>query len=195
MSRLRGSPSTCSSPRDAYVPHTLLSRKAVRDKRLRRRTPVRFKHVRDDLGELLRSVGLDLDLSESFLERAHFEGRDLILVDRVPLGVQVETGDGSSWFPTLRGIVAWKPERCWAAVDHGAIPFLMNGADCMGAGIHMADPALEEGDLVWIRDQEHGKPLALGLALVSGDEMVEMTSGKAIQTLHWIGDDLWELDA
>ena len=39
------------------------------DKRLRRRTPVRFKHVRDDLGELLRSVGLDLDLSESFLER------------------------------------------------------------------------------------------------------------------------------
>ncbi len=165
------------------------------DKRLRRRTPVRFKHVRDDLGELLRSVGLDLDLSESFLERAHFEGRDLILVDRVPLGVQVETGDGSSWFPTLRGIVVWKPERCWAAVDHGAIPFLMNGADCMGAGIHMADPALEEGDLVWIRDQEHGKPLALGLALVSGDEMVEMTSGKAIQTLHWIGDDLWELDA
>ena len=71
----------------------------------------------------------------------------------------------------------------------------MNGADCMGAGIHMADPALQEGDLVWIRDQEHGKPLALGLALVSGDEMVEMTSGKAIQTLHWIGDDLWELDA
>ena len=59
----------------------------------------------------------------------------------------------------------------------------------------MADPALEEGDLVWIRDQEHGKPLALGLALVSGDEMVEMTSGKAIKTLHWVGDDLWELDA
>ena len=51
------------------------------DKRLRRRTPVRFKHVRDDLSELMSSVGLDLDLSESFLERAHFEGRDLILVD------------------------------------------------------------------------------------------------------------------
>ena len=51
-----------------------MSRIDVSDKRLRRRTPVRFKHVRDDLGELLRSVGLDLDLSESFLERAHFEG-------------------------------------------------------------------------------------------------------------------------
>ena len=172
-----------------------MSRIDVSDKRLRRRTPVRFKHVRDDLGELLRSVGLDLDLSESFLERAHFEGRDLILVDRVPLGMQVEGEGGNSWFPTLRGIVAWKPERCWAAVDHGAIPFLMNGADCMGAGIHMADPALEQGDLVWVRDQEHGKPLALGLALGSGEDMVEMTSGKAIKTLHWVGDDLWELDA
>ena len=172
-----------------------MSRIGVSDKRLRRRTPVRFKHVRDDLVELLRSVGLDLDLSESFLERAHFEGRDLILVDRVPLGMQVEGEGGNSWFPTLRGIVAWKPERCWAAVDHGAIPFLMNGADCMGAGIHMADPALEQGDLVWVRDQEHGKPLALGLALVSGEDMVEMTSGKAIKTLHWVGDDLWELDA
>ena len=167
----------------------------VSDKRLRRRTPVRFKHVRDDLSELMSSVGLDLDLSESFLERAHFEGRDLILVDRVPLGMRMETDDGHYWFPTLRGTVTWRPERCWAAVDPGAIPFLMNGADCMGAGIHMADPSLEEGDLVWVRDQEHGKPLAMGLALVSGEEMVEMANGKAIRTLHWVGDDLWELDA
>ncbi len=195
MSRLWASSSTCSSLCDAYVHLGLLSRIGVSDKRLRRRTPVRYKHMREDLSELMDSVGLDLDLSESFLERAHFEERDLILVDRVPLGMRMETDDGFSWFPTLRGIVTWKPDRCWAAVDHGAIPFLMNGADCMGAGIHVADPSLEEGDLVWIRDQEHGKPLALGLALVSGDEMVKMASGKAIKTLHWVGDDLWELDA
>ena len=73
------------------------------DKKLRRRTPVRYKHVREDLSELLRSVGLDLDLSESFLERAHFEGRDLILVDRVPLGMNVETEGGNSWFPYTEG--------------------------------------------------------------------------------------------
>ena len=35
----------------------------------------------------------------------------------------------------------------------------------------------------------------LSSANFSGDEMVEMTSGKAIKTLHWVGDDLWELDA
>jgi PUA domain protein len=70
----------------------------------------------------------------------------------------------------------------------------MNGADCMGAGIHLADPSLEAGDMVWVRDEEHGKPLAVGQALVSGSEMVAMTKGKAIQTLHWVGDELWELD-
>ena len=55
-------------------------------------------------------------------------------------------------------------------------------------------PMLEAGDMVWVRDQEHGKPLAVGQALVSGDEMVSMTKGKAIQTLHWVGDELWDLE-
>ena len=89
------------------------------EKRLRRRTPVRYKHVRDDIIMLTESVGLELDLAESFLERGHFEGRDLILVDRVPLGMHLASGEGMVWFPTLRGIVAWQPERSWAAVDHG----------------------------------------------------------------------------
>ena len=183
-----------SITRDAYVLAVVRTRKGVSEKRLRRRTPVRYKHVRDDIIMLTDSVGLELDLAESFLERGHFEGRDLILVDRVPLGMHLDSGEGMVWFPTLRGIVAWQPERSWAAVDHGAIPFLMNGADCMGAGIHLADPSLEAGDMVWVRDQEHGKPLAVGQALVSGDEMVSMTKGKAIKTLHWVGDELWELE-
>ena len=66
--------------------------------------------------------------------------------------------------------------------------------DCMGAGVQMADPAVTAGDLVWVRDEEHGKPLALGIAMVDGEEMVTMNKGKAINTLHWVGDDLWNLD-
>jgi PUA domain protein len=91
-------------------------------------------------------------------------------------------------------VLAWNIEKSWAAVDHGAIPFLMNGADCMGAGVHLADPDIEPGDLMWIRDQQHGKPLAIGMAIVSGDEMMKMTKGKAIKTIHWVGDELWELE-
>ena len=59
----------------------------------------------------------------------------------------------------------------------------------MGAGVQMADPAVTAGDLVWVRDEEHGKPLALGIAMVDGEEMVN-EQGKAINTLHWVGDDL-----
>jgi len=166
----------------------------VSEKRLRRRTPVRFKQIRDIAAELSARIAVDIDIKSSFLEKANFDNRDLILVDKTALAMQVETDDGKKWFPTLRGVLAWKPDGRWAAVDHGAIPFLMNGADCMGAGVQMADPAVTAGDLVWVRDEEHGKPLALGIAMVDGEEMVAMSKGKAINTLHWVGDDLWNLD-
>ena len=64
----------------------------------------------------------------------------------------------------------------------------------MGAGIHIADPSLGEGDFVWIRDQETGEPIATGTAIVGGEEMMSMTKGKAISTVHWVGDDLWNLE-
>ena len=80
------------------------------------------------------------------------------------------------------------------AVDDGAIPFLRNGADCMGAGIHIADPSLNIGDFVWIRDQDTGDPIATGIAILDGEKMMSMSKGKAISTIHWVGDDLWNLE-
>ena len=163
------------------------------DKRLRRRTPVRLKQIRGVAEEIGGWLGRDVDLS-GFLEQAHYQETDLILVDRVPLAMQIEVRGSKSWYPTLRGISAWSVERSWVAVDEGAIPFLRNGADCMGAGIHIADPSLEAGDFVWIRDQETGEPIATGIAIVDGEKMMSMTKGKAISTIHSVGDDLWELE-
>ena len=48
--------------------------------------------------------------------------------------------------------------------------------------------------MIWIRDQEHGKPLAVGWARMSAEEMVTASGGKAVGTIHWIGDELWELE-
>jgi len=163
------------------------------DKRMRRRTPVRLKQIRDVSDDLSSWIGHDVDLS-GFLEQAHYQETDLILVGRVPLAMRIEVGGQMAWYPTLRGISEWQVERSWVAVDDGAIPFLKNGADCMGAGIQIADPSLGVGDFVWIRDQETGGPIATGIALVGGGEMMSMTKGKAISTIHWIGDDLWELE-
>ncbi len=172
----------------------MLSQVIVSEKRIRRRTPVRWKQIRKEMKELSDVIGIDLNFPDLFLEKGHFQERDLILVDKIPLAFQIQTDSGKLWYPTIRGVLAWKIGKSWAAVDHGAIPFLMNGADCMGAGIHLADPNIEPGDLMWIRDQQHGKPLAIGMALVSGEEMMEMTKGKAIKTIHWVGDELWELE-
>jgi len=58
---------------DEYVLAVARARRGVSEKRLRRRTPVRYKHLRDDIRMLTESVGLELDLTESFLERGHFE--------------------------------------------------------------------------------------------------------------------------
>ncbi len=163
------------------------------DKRLRRRTPVRLKQIRGVAEELESWIGKEVELS-GFLEQAHYQETDLILVDRVPLAMRIEVAGSMGWYPTLRGITEWQVEWSWVAVDDGAIPFLRNGADCMGAGIHIADPSLEVGDFVWIRDQETGEPIATGTAIVNGQDMMSMSKGKAIATIHWVGDDLWELE-
>ena len=163
--------------------------------RMRKRKPVRHKQVREVERELGEVMVREIGLQSGSIELAHFEGRDILLLDRTIVGIRVEIGGSNRWVPTIRGILHWKPDRCWAAVDDGATPFLLNGADCMGAGVHIADPSVEAGGFVWVRDQDRGTPLAIGMAIVDGDEMMEMTKGKAISTIHWIGDELWEIEA
>ena len=81
-----------------------------------------------------------------------------------------------------------------AQFDRGAIPFLLNGADCMMAGIQDCDRDITKNDLVWIRDETHKKPIAVGWALSDGKNMINSNSGKGISTIHWIGDELWNLE-
>ena len=97
--------------------------------RMRKRKPVRHKQVREVERELGEVMGMDIDLSGGFIELAHFEGRDILLLDRTIVGIRVDIRGSHQWVPTIRGILHWKPERCWAAVDDGATPLLLNGAD------------------------------------------------------------------
>ena len=166
---------------------------------MRKRKPVRLKVVRRILDSLNENLGIEDDFSDVFLEIAEFGELNLLLGDRVPLVMTInrpeDLGDVAAvTFPTLRGLLRWNLEVGWCAVDRGAIPFLMNGADCMAAGIHRACQSIQTGDLIWIRDQSHGKALAIGWATVDAAEMVETTKGKAVKMLHHVGDELWELE-
>jgi len=47
---------------------------------------------------------------------------------------------------------------------------------------------------VWVRDERNRKPLAVGKALVPGTAMVR-GKGKAVKSVHHLGDKVWTLEA
>jgi len=92
---------------------------------------------------------------------------------------------------TLKGIELLKPKNRFVIVDMGAVKFVTNGADVMTPGIVDADKTIEENDFVWICDERNKKPLAVGFAVVSGEDMINGDSGKAVRIIHFVGDKLW----
>ncbi|MFC5970783.1 RNA-binding protein [Halomarina salina] len=151
-------------------------------------------HLRSDeirrIEEAL-SEGLGVDLTGDSFEHVEFEDADtnLVLVDGDPLVAYF--GDDDEPFLTVRGANAFPPEKNVVTVDAGAVSFVSGGADVMRPGIVEADDRIESGDLVAIAEETHGKVLAVGRALESGSDLVG-DSGKVVESLHHVGDDLYE---
>jgi len=149
-------------------------------------------HLRsDEIGDLQRAVadGLGVDLGGDSFELVEIEGSefDLILVDGEPLAMYYDDEP----FLTVRGANAHAPEANLVTVDAGAVQFVSDGADVMRPGIVDADEAIDEGDLVAVAEESHGKVLAIGRALVDGAEMAG-DQGKVVASIHHVGDDLYE---
>ena len=162
---------------------------------IKKRRPVRRKQIAPLLKELETALGIDLAVDGAFLEMAEYGPWQMVFVDKIAKSVELKNDDGKRFaFLTLRGFLEHPDSAKWVNVDHGAIPFLMNGADCMVAGIQDADPSIEVGDLVWIRDMKHKRPLAIGWTSMDSSELISSSKGKGIKTLHWVGDELWGMD-
>ncbi len=114
----------------------------------------------------------------------------IVLVDGQPQIMLVDERP----FPTLKAALTMEMKSKYVVVDMGAVRFMANGADVMSPGIVDADPDLVEGDVVVVVDETHRKPLAVGISLISGPEMVENDKGKAVKTIHFIGDPIWDLE-
>jgi PUA domain protein len=126
-------------------------------------------------------------LGKSSLELAETDQEiDLIFVDGRPLIMVMEDRP----FLTVLGAIELNPQKKLVIVDSGAVRFIVNGADVMNPGIVSADPEIEAGDLVIVAEERHKKPLAVGKALIPGKEM--HGEGKAIKSLHHVGDPIWE---
>ncbi len=165
------------------------------ERMLRHRHAVRRKGVNAMLTTLEDALDVRIAEGASMIERAEWGDWTILLIDKKADFVQI-TDENSipHAFLTLRGLLSHQPNRRWVSVDLGAVSFLLNGADCMKAGIQDAESNIGKGDLVWIRDEVHCKPLALGWALADAPELIAGASGKGVRTIHWIGDDLWDLE-
>ena len=75
----------------------------------------------------------------------------------------------------------------------GAVPHIANGADVMAPGIVDMDRSVTEGALVVVIDQKNRTPLAVGRTRMDAQTVLGTKRGRAIETLHYVGDPVWKL--
>jgi len=158
--------------------------------RIRRRQRLRRKEINAYSEAVAAALGVDPFRDRNDIDLAEADEWRLLIVDNEVRGILV----GDRPFLTIRGLLAYPAARRWVTVDMGAVKFVYNGADVMAPGIVDADPAIKVGDIVWVRDEKNLRPLAVGEALMAGPEMVASEKGKAVRSVHHVGDPLWNLD-
>lgn len=149
-------------------------------------------HLRSDAVDEIEtalSEGLGIELAADTYELVELEETafDVVLVDGDPDVLYYEDEP----FLSVRGANSHSPAEGVVTVDAGAISFVSDGADVMRPGITDTNEGIETDELVVIIEESHGKALAVGRALVDGDEMLG-DSGKVIESLHHVGDDIYE---
>lgn len=157
--------------------------------RIRHRTRLRRKEVDARFRRLASDFGMAMPTDETPVDQA--EAGDLRLLIRHDEPIALVLGEAIA--PTIRGLLAFPAQKRFVTVDMGAVPFVYNGADVMAPGIVEADPVIRPGDLVWVRDEKNRRPLAVGRAVMDGPTMAREERGKAVETIHHVGDDLWHL--
>jgi len=149
---------------------------------------MRKKDISKMITEIEEKFGFILPTKE--LDSADLNGETVYIAGGEVIAMEIE----GEIFLTLKGLLKYKPETKHVIVDDGAVSFLYNGADVMSPGVIAADPEIAPGDLVWVKEEKYGRPLVVGRALISGTEMVESAKGKAVKTIHYLSDHIWNVD-
>ena len=154
---------------------------------VKKRRPINKKEARFIKEGILAAHNLDMPIKAGKYEIGKIDNFD-ILISKGNIIALIK--DKFVHF-TVRGLLANSVETGWVQVDMGAVPFVCNGANAMSAGINGVSPEIVKNQYVWIREENHHKPLAIGLALMDAGEMLKSEKGKAIKSLHYIGDKIW----
>jgi PUA-domain protein len=132
------------------------------------------------------TIGLDTkaQLESGILD----DGSRILLLD----GDIVFFESEGRFVPTLRALLGGIIHIPQISVDMGAVKFVVNGADIMRPGITHIDDEVRENGIVAIVDERHGKPLAVGISMLSASALRAATSGKVVKSVHHINDELWD---
>jgi len=155
--------------------------------KIKNRHSLKKKDIREIQDQLEKEFDQKFIDHRSKVEIGFLDDIKIIFIDETPCFIY----HNSKIIFTVLGINKFALKKKYVVVDMGAVKFVTNGADIMAPGVVDADKNIQEKDQVWICDETHHKPLAVGIALMSGDEMVQGQKGKAIKTIHFIGDTIW----
>ena len=141
-----------------------------------------------ELRLLAKELPIAIGKGREVFEVEHPRG-DLLVID----GLVSFFMYNKKWRPTLQLLYETTIELPAVYVDKGAIPFVVKGADVMRPGIVTIVGEFERGDLLVIRDSNHGRALGVGIAYVNHEEMKEAKTGKMVKNIHHFGDWIWKL--
>lgn len=159
------------------------------DFRIRNRHRLQKKAIKKLSIDFAEMFDITFDFSKSTVDFGMVENFEVIIIDNELLGMII---DGIS-FLTVKGLLRFRPSKRFVTVDMGAVIYVTKGADVMAPGIVDADKDIRVDNLVWIRDQQNLQPLAIGKALMTGPEMVRSSKEKAVKSLHYVNDKLWNV--
>jgi PUA domain protein len=155
----------------------------------RRRHFLKEKDAKNFLLEVSETLGKDVTQlfgSKIRVEVNETETAELFIFNGKPLLAR----SNGQLFPTLafEELFQYIPKM---VVDMGAVPYVCKGADVMTPGVRTIKGEFKETDIILVVDERHGKPLAVGVALLSSEVMKTVSRGKAAKNLHYVGDKLW----
>lgn len=159
--------------------------------KIRKRHLLKKREQKQEVERIEKVLGTSLS---GFDPKVRFERGILDTDDRVLLLNEhiIFFEEKDKIYPTLRAILEGIIDLPKITVDMGAVRYVVNGADIMRPGVTAIDDTVRMGSIVKIVDETHGKPLAVGVALMSAAEMQSAETGKVVSTKHHINDALWD---
>lgn len=102
------------------------------------------------------------------------------------------------WFPTLRLLHKYPNMLPHQTVDKGAIKFVLSGAHIMCPGLTHPNATLIDAnvdDIVAIMAEGKQHALAIGQMKMSADDIRKLNKGIGVNSIHYLNDGLWTMEA